>query len=213
MNRFHLTMLLWLATVTPVAFGSPVDQSQGSRVGPPSEPPTVVLSMLSRIPTWAADLQKALLKIGDDIDRTKAKRSLLPHVVEIQTDLSGLEDLNGVLSRDLARDNIDRGVVQTDLLVLQKRITSVETDFSELRSSVQRLSLPELTQLDRTAEIQFGAKRVRVQYMLEELEYDPFVRSGAKFDIDQMRKKSENLITLLHSVQDSLGQLHQFLER
>lgn len=173
---------------------------------------TDFLNALSSIPDWASRIQKTLTTQGSEIDRTKAKRALLPAVAEIQRNLSALEPLNRSLVDDMNQTPVNRGNVISHLQGISQAIFAMNDTFSSLRSSTQVLSIPELTELERAAEGLAAGKGEMAENTLAELGYkDRPTSPDARPVPADVKARSLKLMELLHKAQDSFGTLHQYL--
>ena len=112
------------------------------------------LRALSSIPEWAAKLETALRSQGREIDRNKAKAQILPKVVEVQKNLSALDDLNTKIVEDLGSKpaDVNRKKLIADLEVLEDKLFRIKNTFRELRTDVQIINVPDTTDIERIAE-------------------------------------------------------------
>ena len=81
-----------------------------------------------------------------------------------------------------------------------------------MRSRVQALSIPELTELERSAEDLRDAKLGGTDYLLEQLRYkNPPTLTGSDVTHVDLERRSRDLLDVLHKTQDAIAALKVFL--
>jgi hypothetical protein len=177
---------------------------------------TNFLAGLSGIQEWASKLEAALRSQGSKIDQRKAKDELLPKVTAIQKSLSDLEDINGRVVKDAGSriEDLKRTDMEKDLNSLKEKIKEIQLSFRELRSGVQAISLPGMTDIERLGESTIQSRALVVEDSLQMLGYgngNDDEKGTLKVDYTALKANSDKITALLHQAQDAFGKLHTYL--